>query len=278
MDVRELTAEDDDAAYELGRLAFGGPRTPPGPRPNVRPGRRAWGAFDDAGRMTAKAVDLEHAYWYDGRPVPGTGIAGVAVAAESRGSGLPGRVIGALLAAARERGAAVSALFPTTVVPYRRLGWEVAGSLTWWSVPAADLAHAPVPAGTTLRAATEADVPAVIGAYRATAREGAGLLDRSGPLFASEPAEVLAAFDGVTVAEGPGGLEGYASWERGPGYDESSRAGPGWARAALRRRRRTRRAAPHRAAHGRLRRRRVPRRRLGRAATGPAGLLLTAGA
>jgi predicted acetyltransferase len=222
--VRRLTDADGTASWQLSRLAFGGPAEPP---PERRPvdaaGVVGFGAFDPSGRLLAKAIDLEHSYWYGGRLLPAMGVAGVAVAPEARGSGVLAQVVGALLANARERGAVVSALFPTTATPYRRLGWERAGALTWTTLPTVALASVRRPAGVELRSAEEADVPALVDAYRAGAREGTGMLDRSGPLFEAEPAAVLAGFDGITVAVGAGGaVQGYASWNRGSGYDADS--------------------------------------------------------
>src|SRR4051812_31556002 len=154
--VRTLLEADDAAAWQLSRLAFGGPRErPPGRRPTPAPGAHAVGAFDgDA--IVGKAVGLEHTYYYGGQPVPGVGIAGVAIAAEHRAGGVLRTLLGPLLADAREGGAAVSALFPTTAVPYRRLGWELTGVLRWTSVPTAALAGERRPDGITVRPATAA--------------------------------------------------------------------------------------------------------------------------
>jgi predicted acetyltransferase len=219
--VRRLGAEDGAANRRLSRLAFGGPpEPPPQRRPAEAAGVEAYGAFVPSGRLVAKAVDLEHSYWYGGRLLPGAGVAGVAVEPEHRGSGVLARVMGALLEGARERGAVVSALFPTTATPYRRLGWERTGTLTWTALPTVSLAGLCRPEGIEVRPAEPADVPALIETYRACAREGAGMLDRSGALFATEPAAMLAGFDGVTIAVGPSGtVEGYVSWNRGLGYD-----------------------------------------------------------
>ena len=223
-DVRLLTVEDLPAAWELGRVAFGTDREPPPGWVGERPGRRTWGAFDGGGRLLAKAMDREQEHWFGGRRVPASGIAGVVVAPELRGTGLGRRVLTTLLAAARDRGAALATLFRTTPAPYRRLGCEQVGTLTWTAVPTAALAGLRPPPDVTLRPAGPGDVPALLEAYRMVARAGTGLLERSGPLFDLRPEAVLAGFDGITVAVGADGdVQGYASWDRGPGYDASGR-------------------------------------------------------
>lgn len=221
LETRVLTEADDAASWQLSRLAFGGPaERPPGRRPAAAPGVHALGAFD-GGRLVGKAVDLEHTYYYGGRAVPGSGVAGVAIAPEYRGGGALREVLGPLMAQARERGAAVSALFPTTAVPYRRLGWELTGVLRWTSVPTAALAGERRPAGVRVRPAEEDDVPAIRNCYRAWAADGTGMLGRTGPLFDREPADLLGGHDGYSVADGPDGVEGYASWDREGGYDSA---------------------------------------------------------
>jgi predicted acetyltransferase len=221
LEIRPLTAADDAASWQLGRLAFGGPAQRPADRPpGPPPGLHVLGALD-GGRLVGKAIDLEHTYYYGGQAVPGSGVAGVAIAPESRGRGLLGDLLGPLMAQARERGAVISALFPTTAVPYRRLGWELVGALNWTAVPTAALAGERRPDGMTVRPADPADVPAILELYRAWAMDGTGLLGRTGPLFDREPADLLAGHDGYSVAVGPDGIEGYASWDREAGYDEA---------------------------------------------------------
>lgn len=223
-DIRMLEAADLASAWELSRLAFGGERQPPPAPLHGRPGERSWGAFDGAGRLVAQAEDRQQGHWFGGRLVPASGVAGVAVAPHVRGTGLGRRLLTALLGAARDRGAVISTLFPTTSGPYRRLGYEEVGALVWTALPTAALAATRRSPAVRLRPAETADVPALLEIYRTVARMGAGLMERSGPLFDTTPDAVLAGHDGITVAEDEtGDIEGYASWDRGRGYDTSGR-------------------------------------------------------
>lgn len=221
LEFRPLTAADDAVSWQLGRLAFGGPaQRPAGRPPGPPPGLHVLGAFD-GGRLVGKAIDLEHTYYYGGCAVPGSGVAGVAIAPEFRGGGVLRDLLGPLMTQARHRGAVISALFPTTAIPYRRLGWELAGVLRWTAVPTAALAGERRPAEMGVRPAEEADVPAMLECYRGWAAEGTGMLGRTGVLFDRAPADLLSGHNGYSVAEGPDGVEGYASWDRDGGYDDA---------------------------------------------------------
>jgi predicted acetyltransferase len=221
-DIRRLGDADLDSAARLSRLAFGGdPQAAP---PVVRAAMARWGAFDERGRLLAKANDREQGHWFGGRLVPSSGVAGVAVAPEARGRGLARDLLRTILRAARERGALISTLFRTAPALYRRMGWEQVGSLTWTTLPSAALAGLRPPPEMELHAAEPADVPAILHTYRRIAEQGNGLLERSGPLFDTSPDAVLAGHDGISVAVGPSGeVEGYASWSRGRGYDGDAR-------------------------------------------------------
>lgn len=215
-DIRPLAADDAAAAWQLSRIAFGGPAQPPPDREFPIPGAVSFGAFDD-GRPVGKAAGLEHAYVYGGRVVPAVGVAGVAVLPEYRGRRLLRELLGALLAEVRST-AAIAALFPTTPIPYRRLGWELVGTLRWTAVPTTALA-AKAPAGVEVRPAELRDVPAILDLYTDAATASTGMLTRRGPLFQIAPEALLACHDGYSVAEQNGVVVGYCSWDRGPGYD-----------------------------------------------------------
>jgi predicted acetyltransferase len=223
--VRHLTPADQAAAWALGSIAFGyHDRTMPDGWTSDRPGRRTWGVFDAADRLVAKAVDREQAHWFGGSLVPASGVAGVAVLPELRGRGLAGQLLRHLLAAARERGAAISTLFDTTPYPYRRAGFEEIGALVRAAVPTASLSGARVPPGLSLRPATAEDVPLLQSVYRDFARSGTALMDRDAARWLGDPAEYLAAYDGVSVAVAADGtIEAYVSYDRGPGYDHTGR-------------------------------------------------------
>ena len=83
----------------------------------------------------AKAIDRAFDSYFGGVAVPTSGIAGVTVAAESRGQGALTPLFDALLRAARDRGAVVSGLFPTAPRIYRRFGYEVVTDLETIELP-----------------------------------------------------------------------------------------------------------------------------------------------
>lgn len=219
---RLMNAEDLEASLRLAVEAFG--ELPPGTPPiNLAdypfPGRRAWGTFEDD-RLVARTVARDYHSWFRGVEVPTCGIAGVAVVAERRGAGLLTDLFRAVLADATEQGQVLSTLFPTAPGIYRRLGYELIGSYDTVELPTAELAAVRPPEAVTTRRATAADVPAVRAAYAAWAAGQNGPLTRTGPSFTATDEDLVAAFTGITLAEdAEGRVVGYASWQRGTGYD-----------------------------------------------------------
>jgi predicted acetyltransferase len=87
-----------------------------------------------------------HPVRWGGRPVPASQLSGLSVGAEHRGRGVATELLRAYLAEVRDRGAAISTLFPAAVQLYRRAGYEYAGTCTLYEAAAR---HLPVgwPAG-----------------------------------------------------------------------------------------------------------------------------------
>ena len=91
MILRELVEEDFAQSWGLSRVAFGGERGSTPPAPTIP--RRAFGAFDDAGRLLAKVALRDYEQWWGGRAVPMVGMAGVVSLPEVRGQGLVPRLL-----------------------------------------------------------------------------------------------------------------------------------------------------------------------------------------
>jgi predicted acetyltransferase len=213
-DIRAIPPEDYAAAQAVTREAFGGPADPVGDARWFASLDHSYplGAYD-GGRVVSFARVKPYAQWFGGRAVPMGGVASVAVAATHQRRGLARATVAATLPVLREHGFAVSALFPATAPLYRGLGWELAGDHVWLDVPGALLRGLGPVDGVTLRPATAGDLPGVLAAYRRLARETNGMLERSGPFFDLRPESMLAV-DSFLVAEGAGGVEGYAIAER----------------------------------------------------------------
>jgi predicted acetyltransferase len=82
----------------------------------------------EGARVVGGLVEVPMGQWFGGESVRTLGLAGVAVAPEARGRGLALALLGQTLRAARERGFALSTLYPSTFGLYRKAGYELAGS------------------------------------------------------------------------------------------------------------------------------------------------------
>ncbi len=218
--IRELGPDDAGASLRMSAEAFGMPRGDTSAF-SLGAGLWRWGIFD-GDTLAAKANDRAYDSLIGGRRVPTAGVAGVVVAPEYRSTGLARRVMTHLLAAARERGAALSTLFRTAPGLYRSLGYEQVAEMQFADLPTTALTGVRVPPGTRLRRAAAADIPAIRDLYRRVAAQGSCLLTRDGPNFAAGDDDVLAAFDGITLAEQDGIPVGYVSWDRGTGYGDGA--------------------------------------------------------
>jgi predicted acetyltransferase len=79
-------------------------------------------------RVVATAAESPFTQWFGGNGLACSGVWGVATEPEFRGAGLASACLGRLMDDARRRGTPLSALYPAVIEPYRRLGYELAGT------------------------------------------------------------------------------------------------------------------------------------------------------
>jgi predicted acetyltransferase len=223
--IRALVTADRDAATALAEEAFG---SWPGGVPDAPPtwppdGIHAVGTFD-GDDLLAKLNGRDYHSWFGGTEIPTWGIAGVAVAAEHRGRGLLRDLFAATFTEARSRGMAVSTLFLTAARIYRSLGYELVGDYLKIELPTASLAGVKPAEGIRLRRAGSRDGAAVQAVYAEWASRQNGPLTRTGPNFPDGADRITEHYSGVTLAvDSDDRVVGYASWNRGSGYDASAR-------------------------------------------------------
>jgi len=177
----------------------------------------------DRGRLVGTARSIPFDQWFGGARVPCAGIAGVAVQPEHRRRGTARAVLGELLRDERDRGRAVSALYPSTAVLYRQCGFEFAGLRPEFRVAVTDIPSKRLGTPEDTAGAAEAEVtelgPGAIDDVMACfSRFASG---HNGPVEAADPAywgDRVLAHDGegthqrtIGVNEGSG-LAGYASY------------------------------------------------------------------
>jgi predicted acetyltransferase len=75
----------------------------------------------------ACALRVPMGHFFGGRSIRNLGVAGVAVAPETRGGGLATKLMEALMREARADGFPLASLYPATLPLYRRVGFEQAG-------------------------------------------------------------------------------------------------------------------------------------------------------
>jgi predicted acetyltransferase len=178
MEMRALRSDELEQAWSLGSEAFNAPVEREALFLERSRAEDFTGIFDGA-RLVAQAQAHPFQQFFGGRSVSMGGVASVATAPDQRGRGLGRRVMRGCLEAMRERGDAISTLFPATLRFYRSLGWEVAGSLVHRSLEPTALQGIEKPEGVRVRKARDDDAPGLRGCYQRLAASSNGFLDRS---------------------------------------------------------------------------------------------------
>jgi predicted acetyltransferase len=214
--VRPPRDVDDEQIYEVGRLAFGGPREPqPGYLWTNQPGWHGLVAeLDDRIVGTVKVRNYQQ--YFGGAAVPMGGVANVAVSPAARGHGVANALLDAILPEMRDREQCVSALYPSVPPLYRGRGWEQTGNYERVTLRPEHFTFVPKPAERlVMRRATKDDLSPLHDCYQRFATTVDGMLDRSTDAFQRDK---LLDLDIVDVAPGPGGtVRGYLTGERPEG-------------------------------------------------------------
>jgi predicted acetyltransferase len=131
----------------------------------------------EGARVVGGLLEVPMGQWFGGESVTTLGLAGVAVAPETRGRGVALRLVQQTLRAARERGFALSTLYPSTFGLYRKAGYELAGSYCRFTLQLRRLPRFRSKLEiTSLAAEDDAEVAQL---YGVVARHRSGYLDRN---------------------------------------------------------------------------------------------------
>ncbi len=212
MRLRPLEAGDLDVALVQIATSFGRARDDAlaeRTRSRLADGQ-LWGLEED-GTLAGHCRLLPGAHWLGGRAVPTLDVASLAVPPEHRGRGVASAMMREAVTVGLARGDGLSVLYPSTTRLYRRLGWEHAGSLTRYRVPARVV---PTPGPTLRRGEEPTDWPAIRDCHTAFAATLSGAAVRG-----EERWEELAALAHRYVLDDPGApgrLEAYALVEHEP--------------------------------------------------------------
>jgi len=164
LEIREVRDDERELAFYIGSQAFmQGSRDMSRLNHPDRLPRKTYGVFDDAGLQAMVGV-IQYKIQLGARvTVPMGGVAAVACLPASRGKGYAGECIRYSLERMRDDGQVVSVLFPFSFDYYDRFGWAWVGIERTYEVPTRILQ----PAAETedVRAATEADRPAIAQTY-----------------------------------------------------------------------------------------------------------------
>lgn len=217
-EIRALRPEEHPRHRELMAQAFSAGRvvTPleEGQTPDVE---GKYGVFDGTELRAAYTLCDFRIHWGNGQIVPMGGLAGVATFAETRGRGYVGALLRHALETMRERGQAVSALYPFSWAFYRRYGWEWVGEERRVTVPLREIPS--FPEGKNVREVRAEDArDRLKPLYAAYARRYRGAFDRPDSRWEGKLKHHEGRTTYVYLHQPPSGTpDGYLLWRFGSG-------------------------------------------------------------
>ena len=104
-----------------------------------RIGRDNFRILTQADKAIAGLAILNLGQWFGGKAVTMAGISSVGVAPEYRGKGVANQLLNQTIQELHYRQIPISALYPATQAPYRKVGYEQGGSFCKWKLPTASI-------------------------------------------------------------------------------------------------------------------------------------------
>jgi predicted acetyltransferase len=127
IDIRTPAEEDRDQVADVLRTSLNFSKSWLERRASALPLEELRCAYD-GGRVLATAGAFRFHQWFGARAPATSGIYAVATLPEHRGTGLASAALMQILREAREQATPLTTLFPAVLRPYRRLGYELAGT------------------------------------------------------------------------------------------------------------------------------------------------------
>lgn len=179
-------------------------------RKNVR-------VFEREGVVVGGFIEIPMGIFAGGRSVPTVGLAGVAVAAEARGTGVAKAMLCTWLRDLHAKGVATSVLYASTRALYRSVGYELAGTHTRGTVHLDALRTLGTREG-SFEPITPADHEAIAAVYTEHARAHTGRMDR-GPYLWGRVFSFRGAPNQGWLLRGPSGPVAWVTLRQTDGQD-----------------------------------------------------------
>jgi predicted acetyltransferase len=131
----------------------------------------------DGQTVQGRLLALRFGQFFGGRRVSSSGIAGVAIAPEARGRGFGSAIVKEVIRTLADDGVSMATLYFSNAIPYRKAGFELAGTRIRYSAP---VTSCPAYRGeVALRTWTDEDLDAIKKLHSEFAVQSQGLMDRS---------------------------------------------------------------------------------------------------
>lgn len=214
LEIRHPTEDDLRAVFALRAQAFNAPAAELERQIPRLPLDRMLVAYVGA-RLVGTVSLRPFGQFFGGREVPMGGVAAMAVDPAHRGHGIARRLLISSLELLRERGEAISTLFPATTRLYRSMGWELAGTWGQSQLPTRALRALPDGDPRGLRRGSLEDLGLIAACHARVAPTMSGWVSRSDPWWQRRLAPLTQEHHYLYLVERDGRADGYVLYDHG---------------------------------------------------------------